>query len=57
MKGSDFLTLEEIKELIAVQLEPDALLDMLGVDMDDLVDFLEEKIEDNLDEVLKHLYD
>lgn len=57
MKGNDFLTLEEIKELIAVQMEPDALLDILGIDMDDLVELLEEQIEDNLDEVLKHLYD
>ena len=57
MRLNEFMTTPEIKERIAVQLEATMLLDILDIDMDMLVEILEEQIEDNMEDILKHLYD
>ena len=44
-------SIEELKELVAKRLTLDELLDVLGMDMQDVVDLLEEAIYKNQEEV------
>lgn len=57
MRKNDLLTLDEIKERIKVQFDEELLLDILGLDITELVDILEEQIEDNIEDILRHLYE
>jgi len=51
------VTLEELKSLIAQQWDETILLDILGLDMNDLVDLLEDQIAENYEKVLEQLHD
>lgn len=57
MKANNLLTLEELKERVAAQFDEEMLLDILGLDIYDLVEALEEHIVENWDDVVKELYD
>ncbi len=45
--------MEELKQLIIHNLDIEELLDILGMDMADLVEKLEEEIEENFDELME----
>lgn len=51
------LTLEEIKQRIALQWDSDILLEVLNLDTSDLVEILEDYIIENYDKVLRELED
>lgn len=51
------VTINELKERIALQFDELTLLDILGIDMEKLVDLLEDHIIEDYDKVMEHLYD
>lgn len=51
------LTINELKERLAHQLDEVTLLDLLGLDIHDLVDILEDHIIENYDKLSDYLYD
>lgn len=51
------LTINELKERLVHQLDELTLLDLLGLDITDLVDILEDNIIENYDKLTDHLYD
>ena len=51
------LTLEELKERIVSQLDPDTLLELLNIRMEDLVEALSDYIEDNYVKIARELPD
>lgn len=46
------LTLSELKERLIAQMDPDMLVEVLGVSIDDLVEALSDQIEENYDKLL-----
>lgn len=51
------LTLEELKQRVIDQMDPDALIECLGVSMEDLVEALSYHIEENYVKVKRALPD
>jgi len=48
-------TLDELLELIKERIDPDELIDILGLTTEELVQELFEKIADNRDKIVDHL--
>lgn len=51
------LTLSELKERIIAQVDPDDLLELLNISMEDLVEALSDFIEDNYVKIARELPD
>ena len=51
------LTLEELKERIITQVDPDTLIELLGITMEDLVEALSDHIENNYVKITRELSD
>ncbi len=51
------LTLEELKERIIAQVDPDDLLELLDISMEDLVEALSDHIEENYVKIARELPD
>lgn len=49
------LTLNELKERIIAQMDPDTLVEVLGICMEDLVEALSDHIEDNYERLIHEL--
>lgn len=57
MKKNDFLTLDDVKSMIAAQMTEEMLLDTLGLDIFELVELLEDEITEKWDDVIAQLYE
>lgn len=57
MKKNDFLTLDDVKSMIAAQMTEEMLLDTLGLDIFELVELLENEITEKWDDVIAQLYE
>jgi len=51
----DMHTLDELLAIIKERIDPDELIDILGLTTDDLVQELFEKIADNRDKIIEYL--
>ncbi len=49
------LTLEELKERIIAQVDPDTLIELLGITMEDLVEALSDHIEGNYVKIAREI--
>lgn len=45
--------LQELKQLIIHNLDPDTFLDLVNLDLSDLVDILEEQVQENYEVLMK----
>ena len=57
MDDNEFITLEDLKERITLQLDEITFLDLLGMDIETLVDDFEDQIKENWDVIVKALYE
>jgi hypothetical protein len=51
------LTLSELKDRIIAQVDPDTLIELLDLRIDDLVDAFPDQIEENYDKLIEVLQD
>jgi Mg/Co/Ni transporter MgtE len=49
------LTVEELKERIIAQMDPDTLIEVLGISVEDLVEALSDHIEENYERLIHEL--